>query len=353
MRNIRKSVSIILCLFLLTGSLAACSSAASEASSTTAAATPTASTAAAAEATGATTATAPQSGRMSGGMTGAAAVDTSSIVNKWLDVAYASLSDSQKLDIYLPNEGTGPFPVIIAIHGGAFKSGDKTGELGYLQAALDRGYAVVSVNYRLSGEVIFPAAIQDVKAAIRFVKANASEYNLNQDKIATWGGSAGGNLAALAGTSGDVAELQDDSLGNSDQSTKVQAVIDWFGPINFLTMDDQFTASGINGQVHNVADSPESIYLGGLITSIPDIAAKSNPETYITADDAAFFIQHGTADVLIPTQQSIDFAASLTKVLGAGKVSYESLEGAGHGDAMFTTAANVAKALDFLDSQLK
>jgi len=122
------------------------------------------------------TSTKPALGGGGKGGPGGAAVDTSTIKQKWIDVAYADKSAAQKLDVYLPNDGTGPFPVIIAIHGGAFKSGDKSGELGYLQEALTRGYAVVSVNYRLSGEGIFPAQINDVKAAIRFVKANASKY---------------------------------------------------------------------------------------------------------------------------------------------------------------------------------
>lgn len=357
----RKIISILVLLGIFGTSLPACSAstASTSAAATAAASTTTEDTAtAAAETTVAaaeTTAAAgrPAKGGMGGGMGAGAAVDTSSITNKWLDVAYASVSESEKLDIYLPNEGTGPFPVIIAIHGGAFMSGDKTGELAYLTQALEAGYAVVSVNYRLSGEAIFPAAINDIKAAIRFLRANAETYNLDTDNMATWGGSAGGNLAALAATSGGVTALQDDSLGNADQSDAVQACIDWFGPINFTTMDEQFTASGVAGQVHNTADSPESAYLGALITSVPDLVAACNPETYISSDDPAFFIQHGSADVLIPTQQSIEFAANLTAVLGSDNVTYETLEGAGHGDAAFTTTENVAKALAFLDANLK
>lgn len=360
----KKIISVLILLGIVSAALPACSSSASATTSAaTTAVTSAATSAAAADTSAASSAETSASESSSaaampvkggkGGMMGGAAVDTSFVTQKWLDVAYATVSDSEKLDIYLPNEGTGPFPVIVAIHGGAFMGGDKTGELAYLSQALDAGYAVVSINYRLSGEAIFPAAINDVKAAIRFLRANAATYNLNTDKLATWGGSAGGNLASLAATSGGVTALQDDSLGNADQSDAVQACIDWYGPINFDVMDDQFTASGVAGQVHNTADSPESAYLGALITTVPDLVAACNPETYITKDDPAFFIQHGTADVMIPTQQSIDFAANLTKVLGADKVTYESLEGAGHADAAFTTTENVAKALAFLDSVLK
>lgn len=277
-----------------------------------------------------------------------------SIKPNWSDLPYASVSAAQKLDIYLPNEAKGPFPVIISIHGGGFALGDKASEeIKPALEGLKRGYAVVAVNYRLSGEAIFPAQINDVKAAIRFVKANATKYNLNSAKIALWGGSAGGNLAALAGTASEIKELQDLQLGNPTQTETVQAVVDWFGPINFLTMDAQFQQSGLAGQNHNAADSFESKLLGKQITLVPDLVAKANPETYITADDPPFFIQHGTQDKLVPVQQSTEFAAKLEKRLGKEKVTIELLEGAGHGDQMFVTAANVNKVLDFLDKFLK
>jgi len=283
-----------------------------------------------------------------------AAVDTSTIKTKWLDVPYATVSAAQKLDIYLPNSGTGPFPVIVSIHGGAFKGGDKNGaELASALKGLDSGYAVVSLNYRLSGEAIWPAQINDVKAAVRFIRANAAKYRLNPDRIAAWGGSAGGHLAALLGTSGGVEELQDDSLGNAGVSDRVQAVVDMFGPINFLTMDEQFTKAGVAGQVHNTAESPESALMGKALTLVPDLVKQANPETYIDANDPPFFIQHGTADVLIPSQQSVDFAAALRKVLGTKKVSIELLAGAGHAGAAFFTDANIAKVMAFLDTYLE
>ena len=160
-----------------------------------------------------------------GGMQGA---DTSSIKTQSLDVAYADASESQKLDIYLPNSGSGPFPVIVAIHGGAFLMGDKAdGQLTPMLAGLDRGYAVVSINYRLSNEAKFPAQINDVKAAIRFVRANAGTYGLDPNKIAAWGGSSGGYLAAMLGTSGGVADLEDTSQGSPDQSSAVRQ--SWIG----------------------------------------------------------------------------------------------------------------------------
>jgi acetyl esterase/lipase len=280
--------------------------------------------------------------------------NTEGVTQKWLDVAYATTSNAQKMDIYLPNEKQDKYPVVVHIHGGAFMFGDKAdGQLAPVLTALQHGYAVISINYRLSGEAKFPAQIQDVKAAIRFIRANADKYALKADKIAVWGGSAGGHLSALAATSGDIKELEDLSLGNPTQSSRVQAVVDWFGPINFLTMDDHFKASGKGKQDHNAADSPESRLWGKAIQTIPDSVKIANPETYISADDPVFFIQHGSIDKLVPTQQSVEFAEKLTAILGKDKVTIEILEGANHGGKEFETSENVVKVLDFLDKYLK
>jgi acetyl esterase/lipase len=136
------------------------------------------------------------------------------ISRRWMDLPYAATSGAQRLDLYLPAEGKGPFPVILSIHGGAFLGGDKGDrQVIPMLEGLERGYAVVSINYRLSGEAIWPAQIHDCKAAVRWVRANAKQYRLDPDKIATWGGSAGGHLSAMVGTSGDVGSLEDLTLG--------------------------------------------------------------------------------------------------------------------------------------------
>ena len=343
----KKIISLLIVAIIMTGSLTGCGN--SESDNSSAADTTTAITIALEDK--------PMKGGRTGGMGGTTAVDTSSINTKYLDVAYATTSSSQVLDIYLPNEGEGPFPVIIAVHGGAFKSGDKTGELSYLNAALEAGYAVVSVNYRLSSEAIFPAAINDVKAAIRYIRANATQYSINPEKIALWGGSAGGNLVSLAGTTGGTNDLYDTSLGNADVSDDVTAVVDWFGPIYFSRMDDQFAALGSSPAMGatNSANSPESAYLGKTIGTdeAEPLVKQASPETYITSDDPAFFIQHGTADGNIPITQSEEFSTALAKVLGDDNVTFEKIEGAGHGTSEFTTDENIAKVLAWLDTLMK
>jgi len=298
-------------------------------------------------------------GIMPGGST--SILDTSTIKTKYVDVTYvtsANPSAAQKLDIYLPNEGTGPFPVIIQIHGGAFQSGAKSdGQLAPVLIAVEQGYAVVSVEYRLSGEAKFPAQINDIKAAIRYLRANAAKYHLNPDKFATWGGSAGGSLSALAGTSGNIAALQDDALGNAGVSDAVQACIDWYGPIYFSTMDAEFAALGQTPAMGstNTTSSPETAYLGATIgsTEAEPIVKAASAQTYISTDDPAFYIQHGTADRNIPITQSINFSNKLIAALGANKVTFETIEGAGHGGSQFETDKNLSKIFDFLDKYLK
>lgn len=281
-------------------------------------------------------------------------VDTSAIQRKWLDISYASQSKAQMLDIYLPNNGSGPFPAIISIHGGGFAFGDRRGaDLAAALNALERGYAVVSIDYRLSGEAVFPKQIQDVKAAIRFIRAHATQYSINPEKLAAWGSSAGGNLAALAGVTAGVKELEDLVQGNPEQSSRVQAVVDWFGPVDFLAMDDQFKQSGINGEKHNTPDSFESRLLGRSITEAPDLVKAANPETYVSTESPPFFIQHGTADQNIPIQQSEGLAAKLIAAIGEEKVTFTKLEGAKHGGAAFSAPENIRLVLDFLDKHMK
>jgi acetyl esterase/lipase len=282
--------------------------------------------------------------------------DTSHVRRKFLDISYADVSPAQKLDVYLPDEGEGPFPVIVSLHGGAFMGCDKADlQMLPMLEGLKRGYAVVAVNYRLSWEAKFPALVHDVKAAVRWIRANAQRYHLDPDRIAAWGGSAGAYLAAMLGTSARVSELEDLGLGNSDQPSHVQAVVAWFGPTDFLKMDEQLAERGLSpepGMEHNGPHSPESLLLGEQITKIPERVKAANPETYITSSAPPFFLQHGTMDGVVPVQMSINLAAKLEQALDKGSVQLELLEGAEHGDPRFEAPDNVSKVLDFIDKQL-
>jgi acetyl esterase/lipase len=272
----------------------------------------------------------------------------------YTDLAYADSSSQQKLDLYLPTTGSKPYPVLIVIHGGGFIFGDKTEGFGLprIDSFLAAGYAVASINYRFSSEAVYPAQIFDAKAAVRFLRANATQYNLNSQKIGVLGASAGGQLAALLGTTCGVKELEGSELGNANQSSCVQAVVDWFGLINFLAMDAQFIGTNCS-QNHDENDSPESKLVGAAIQTTILAVNRTNPTKYITADAAPFFIQHGTDDCTIPPAQSKGLADALRVSIGSNKVTYLTLEGAGHGGKPFEKAENLNLVIRFLDKYLK
>ena len=280
--------------------------------------------------------------------------DVSHIKRKWLDLPFASLSPTQKLDIYLPDEDPGLFPVILHIHGGGFEIGDKRDihVLAYLRALM-RGYAVVSVNYRLSGEAIFPAGLQDIKASIRWLRANSAAYHLDGNRIAACGGSAGGNYAAMVCLTASVTEFEDPRLGNTEYPCHVQAAVDMFGPTDFLKMDAQLNENGFGPGGHGAANSPESKYLGAKLADVPLKVVLANPMTYIHEHMPPLLIQHGRLDTMVPVQQSMLFVEKLEKYVSPDRFEFDIIEGAGHGDPLFETAENMERVFSFLDRYLK
>jgi acetyl esterase/lipase len=281
-------------------------------------------------------------------------VDVSRISRKWLDISYASLSAAQKLDIYLPEEGDGPFPVILNVHGGAFEMGDKRDiEVLTFQKSLAFGYAVVGVNYRLSGEAKFPAGLQDIKAAIRWIRANCARYHLDGNRIGAWGSSAGGNLVAMLCVTSSVKEFDDPGLGNPDYPCNIQAAVDWFGPTDFLKMDEQLGEKGLGPIDHGETGSPESKYLGARISDVPLKVELSNPMTYVHKNMPPILIQHGNLDNYVPVQQSIMFVDKLKKYVNHDRFEFDIFEGAGHGGPAFESEENIKRVILFLDKYLK
>jgi acetyl esterase/lipase len=236
------------------------------------------------------------------------------------DLAYVTDGhERQKLDLYVP-AGDGPAPLIVWVHGGAWLAGSKA---DWVPAAyLADGYAVASVGYRLSRHAVFPAQIEDVKAAVRWLRAHAADYRLDPDRIAAWGASAGAHLVALLGTAGDAFDVGE----HLDRSSGVQAVVDWFGPTDFLAMDDQRLPDGM---LHGAADSPESLLIGGAIAEHPDLAARANPITWVDGDEPPFLIVHGDRDPLVPHAQSELLLAALREA--DVPVRMYTVEGGGHG----------------------
>ena len=258
------------------------------------------------------------------------------------DLAYVTNGHArQKLDLYVPAGASKP-PLIIMIHGGAFKSGSKDGQNPV--PFLTQGYAVASLNYRLSGHAIFPAQIEDCKAAVRWLRAHAGEYGYDPDRFGAWGGSAGGHLVTMLGTAGSAAKF--DVGENLNVSSRVQAVADNFGPTDFLQMDAHRLPSGM---VHNVPDSPESELIGGNLQDNPDKAKNANPITYVSSDCPPFLVIHGDSDPLVPHHQSELLVAALER---AGvPVTFYTVKGGGHGG--FTDPNVDVITRDFFAKHLK
>jgi len=258
------------------------------------------------------------------------------------DLAYVTGGHPrQKLDLYVP-EGDAPVPLVVYIHGGAFRAGDKGDQppLEYLSL----GYALASINYRLSQHALFPAQIEDCRAAVRWLRAHADEYGLDPERFAVGGASAGGHLAAMVGTAGHVGAF--DVGEHLDVSSRVRAALDYFGPTDFLQMDAHRPA---NGMVHDPPDSPESQLVGGPIQENPHKVARANPITYVTADAPPFLIVHGDRDPLVPHHQSELLAEALRK---AGvPVTFYTVEGGGHGGFDDPRVPELTKA--FLREHLK
>jgi acetyl esterase/lipase len=257
------------------------------------------------------------------------------------DLIYAHAGGKDLLlDLYLPENSAGRLPILLWVHGGAWRGGSK--DRTPAVRLVKRGYAVASINYRLSQRAIFPAQIHDCKAAVRWLRAHADKYNLNPNRIAAWGSSAGGHLVALLGTSGDVPQLEG-TLGSQGHSSRVQAVVDFFGPTDFLQMD----AAGSRIH-HDAPDSPESRLIGGPIQENKDKAARANPITYVSKDDPPFLIMHGDQDPAVPHHQSQLLYEALKRA--EVEVTFQTVKGTGHG----FRGAEIDRAVDeFLDKHLK
>jgi acetyl esterase/lipase len=250
------------------------------------------------------------------------------------------------LDLYLPDSASGPVPVIVWVHGGGWEAGDRHDRTAL--PILAHGYALASIDYRLSQVAKYPAQIEDCKAAIRWVRAHAKANGLDPNHIGVWGASAGGHLVALLGTTGDVKELEG-SEGNLDVSSRVQAVCDWFGPTDFTVINQQAKKGPVPQVIqHDDPNSPEAHLLGGAIQENKAKARAADPITYVTKDDPPFLIMHGDHDALVPLAQSEILRDALQK---AGvPVKLEVIKGAGHG---FGGPKIMEQVAAFFDEYLK
>jgi len=244
----------------------------------------------------------------------------------------------QRLDLYLPAQPGQSRPLVVYIHGGAWRGGSK--DECPARGLIHLGYAVASIEYRFSQDAPWPAQIQDCKAAIRWLRAHAREYGFDPKRIGVWGASAGGHLVALLGVTGHVTDF--DTGPNLDQSSAVQCVVDFFGPTDFLHYGDPAKLDTPGNAVDQL--------LGGPVSTHQALARSASPDYFVARDAAPFLILHGDHDPLVPLQQSQELNADLQK---AGiESTLRVIVGGGHGGPGFGTPENRKLVLDFLNRHL-
>ena len=243
------------------------------------------------------------------------------------DLAYVEHGhERNRLDLYLPEKAEGRLPLIVWIHGGGWQAGSKEGCPAVFLVA--KGYAVASINYRLSQHAVFPAQIEDCKAAIRWLKANAAKYHIDPEHVGVWGGSAGGHLVALLGTTAGAKDLEGNG-GNAGQSSRVQCVVDFFGPTDFVHWDPDF-----NKPVYTMITN----LLGGKANENRVKARAASPLFYVDKNSAPLLIVHGDKDPLVPLNQSEALVEAMKKAGVEARLVV--IKGGGHGAPGFDTPEN-------------
>lgn len=232
------------------------------------------------------------------------------------NIEYGKVGDrSLQLDLYAPEKISKPVPGLIFIHGGGWTGGSRDVYKPYTVSYAKKGYVAATISYRFSGEATFPAAVEDAKCAVRWLRANSAKYHVDPNKIAVIGGSAGGHLSLMVGYSSEVPELEGDG-GNPKVSSRVQAVVDLYGPYDLTT--DFARKAGVVKK-----------FLGDkTYDEAPELYKRASPMTYLTKNDPPTLILHGTIDDVVPIEQSDRLAARL-KELGI-PVVYDRLEGWPH-----------------------
>jgi len=262
------------------------------------------------------------------------------LVPSWIDaqtnIQYTQNGPPQFLDMYSRKGSNTVEPVIVAIHGGGWSSGKRQSFAHSAVNFVKEGYVFCTIDYRLDDEATYPAQVEDCKCAIRFLRAKAAKYHIDPARIGVWGGSAGGHLVAMLGTSGGVKRLEGDG-GWENQSSAVQAVLDWFGP-------SDLRAAAVAGY------RPQSLLaiqklLGGSPSEKPELASDASPVVFVAPGDPPFLIMHGDRDPTVPLAQSQELYDAL-KAAGVN-VALKIVPDAGHGGPGFTSPENISLINNF------
>ncbi|MEM7717627.1 MAG: alpha/beta hydrolase [Pseudomonadota bacterium] len=261
------------------------------------------------------------------------------------DIAYGRDSNSNKLDVYLSETTGEPQPLVILVHGGGFRSGDKA-RPGYLDEFLAAGFAIASINYRLSGEAKWPAQLTDVTQAVRFLHNNAAEFGIDPDRIAIFGQSAGGHLTATS--TFDLA---------AQDANVIRAAVIWFGPVDFNMMDADMAASGQGTSYTDGPGSPESGLIGAPVGENRELAQTASPLYLLNAlpENARLppmLIMHGALDPFIAARQSERLHDAIAASPANGGVRLEILREGTHGGGEFNEPATIQEVIAFLSDEL-
>jgi acetyl esterase/lipase len=255
------------------------------------------------------------------------------------DVTYATVDGEElKLNLSRPRDAKGPLPCVVVIHGGGWKAGNRNQHNDMTWKFTDRGYVSVTVSYRFAPKFPFPAQVQDVKAAVRFLRANAEKYGIDPQHLGAVGFSAGAHLSMMLGAM-DKADGLDDSGGNDDQPSKVQAVVSFFGPTDLTAPYPEVTRPILKD------------LLGGTVEEKLDLAKRASPITYVNAGDAPMLLFQGTKDPLVPHDQALRMANALTNAGVPGRV--ELILGGSHGWAGGELGRTADATFAFFDQYLK
>jgi acetyl esterase/lipase len=273
----------------------------------------------------------------------------------YLDIPYAEGGKAHQLDIALPKEGSGPFPVVVFIHGGAWYYGDKRNV--HTGAAWNTipsaGFALVSVNYRLTQEAAWPAQIHDCKAAIRFVREHAQEYNLDVERIGVWGNSSGGQLAGVLAATGGNPAYEDLSMGCPRASSTVQAACIWYGIFDFASIQSHWKRILKPGETllpdgYNVTGS----LLYNPAVSLEQNTAHASSINQVHDNMPPMLLFHGTGDRVVPYLQSVEFFEKYLLCNPHDNVHMELFENAPHGGPAFINERNLKNVQDFFKKWL-
>ncbi len=279
-------------------------------------------------------------------------LDTSAIRRKFLNVPYGE-HHKQAMDIYLPNEGEGPFPVIFFMHGGGWSGGNKKdAQVLPFMSGVQRGYAVISAGYRLVPYIRYPDNLFDIKAMLRWTAEHGDTYLLDPERVALAGASAGAHLAMMAAFTQGQAVFEGAPL--SDTCT-IRAVIEQYGPTDFLRQQEQFDMSGYPRMRAPDSETPESVddLLGVELKSIPNLARFINPIDNVHPSIPPVLIQHGRYDPCVPYQQATELFARITEIAGDGRAVLDISDVYSHADPGYAEHKSVERIFSFLDAHMK